>query len=83
MGYYIPNNIPVLQRPNTYQINEPTSLKDVRPDEAIICEVDNGPFKANAFAYSEGELQVFRRPDGRPKKWFKMPLSQAQKLSGY
>ena len=84
MGYYIPNNIPIEQRENVHAIAEPASLRDVDDSEAIICSVDNhGAFKANAFAHSEQELQVFLKHDGRTKRWFKMSLSEAKELSGY
>ena len=83
MGYYIPNDIPIAQRDNVRAIDEPTSLDDVAKDEAIICEIDNMLFKANGFAYSQDELEAFLYPDGRPRKWFKMPLAKAKELSGF
>lgn len=83
MGYYIPNDIPISKRFNVEKIDQPSSLNDVGEDEAIICEIDNGLFKANGFAYSQRELEVFLESDGRPRKWFKMPLNEAKKLSGY
>lgn len=42
-------------------------------EENIVCVVDNGPFEAAAYAYSKNELEVFKYPDGRPKKWLKVP----------
>ena len=83
MGYYIPNNIPIEERENVQAISEPSSLKDVADNEAIICEVDNGQFKANSFAYSDRQLEIFLEPDPRPKRWFKMSLSEAKELSGF
>lgn len=39
----------------------------------LVCVVDNGFFGAAAYAYSKEEFDEFKRPDGRPKKWYKFP----------
>jgi hypothetical protein len=49
----------------------------------VVCVVDNGIFKAAAFAFSEEELEVFAKPDGRPKTWLAMDRKLAEELSGY
>jgi len=49
----------------------------------VICVVDNGPFEAAGFAFSQNELEVFIHPDGRPKTWLAMDLERARELSGY
>ena len=36
----------------------------------IVCVVDNGFFGAAAYAYNEEELNIFRQPDNRSKRWF-------------
>lgn len=46
-----------------------------------VCLVDNGMFKAAGVAYSEGELQAFADPDGRPKQWFQVPREKLLEVS--
>lgn len=37
----------------------------------LVCVMDNGPFEAAAYIYSESELRAFTQPsDTRPKEWF-------------
>jgi hypothetical protein len=46
--------------------------------------VDNGPFEAAGFCFSEKELEEFGRPgDHRPKVWVAMDWKRASELSGY
>lgn len=82
MGYYIPNNIPLEERGAT-----PTSFlnfDDIPEDKALICEVDNYHFKANALIYSNRELEEFSNPsDRRQKRWYLMDKKEAHQLSGY
>lgn len=49
----------------------------------VVCVVDNGVFKAAAFAFSEDELEVFAQPDDRSKTWLAMDRKLAEELSGY
>lgn len=83
MGYYIPNDEPVTNK-GAEQINWPKSFSEIPEDKALICEVDNGPFKANGLCYSEREFEAFTYPeDRRQKRWFLMDKKTAHKLSGY
>jgi hypothetical protein len=38
--------------------------------ENLVCVVDNGMFGAAAYAYTKEEMEAFKRPDGRPRRWF-------------
>lgn len=65
----------------------PRSLADLSPDtelNGLICVVNNGPFEAAGFIYSDRELEAFTDPsDYRDKRWLVMPLERAKELSGY
>jgi len=46
----------------------------------LVCVVNNGPFDAAAYAYSEGEMEAFNDSgDYRPKTWLIYP--HAEKLA--
>ena len=63
----------------------PASLSELPPEmEGLICVVNNGPFEAAAFVYSDRELESFTDPtDYRDKRWLVLPLERAKELSGY
>lgn len=53
-------------------------------DKGIVCVVNNGPFEAAAFAYSQREMEAFNdTEDRRVKRWLVMDLQRAKELSGY
>ena len=60
-----------------------TLLPDGAPEtfcENLVCVVDNGPFTAAAYVYSERELQAFNSPDDwRAKVW--LQYEHAAKLA--
>jgi hypothetical protein len=41
--------------------------------ENLVCVVDNGPFAAAGYAYSEQEWAHFKSYSSRKKKWFLLP----------
>lgn len=41
--------------------------------ENLVCVVNNGPFAAAGYAYSPKEFEVFKHPDGRPRRWYVLP----------
>lgn len=89
MGYYIEvpeNHNKAQQIVDLYggRISPTTpTFEDITPDEAIICVMDNGPFEAAGFAFSQAELSEFSTDDGRPKEWVIMSRKKACELTGY
>jgi hypothetical protein len=44
------------------------------PKQALVCIVDNGPFRAAAIAFSRREMEMFDNPnDDRPRRWYFVP----------
>ncbi len=83
MGYYIPNSIS-LESNGATRTNVTNNLSDVPDDKALICQIDNGSFMANALMYSQKELDYFIDPrDKRKKSWYLMDKQKAHDLSGY
>ena len=94
MGYYIevPHNKGKAQQlvdlHSAQILDKKPEFNEVAPDKAIICVLDNGPFEAAGYAYSERELAEFAAPDRfgsyqRPRTWLIMDKKLAVKLSGY
>lgn len=50
------------------EIPEPSSW-----EPNLVCVVENNIFDAAAWAYDEREMNVFKRPDGRDKRWLIHP----------
>ena len=49
----------------------------------VVCVVDNGPFEAAAYCYSQREYDAFNEPtDRRPKMWLAMDRSELKRLTG-
>ena len=89
MGYYIQTSghhnkaEEICKEHDAIIIPEPKSFSEVPPDHALICVVNNGPFEAAAYCYSEKEFLEFAKPDGRSRKWVLMDKAEAERLSGY
>lgn len=88
MGYYIqgPNHgkAEMLKRDHKAVPVSPDTVGDaLKQGGGVVCVVDNGLFEAAAFAYDERELEVFLKPDGRPKQWLVMDRAKASELSGF
>ena len=84
MGYYLPNNVP-FSTFNATEIKQPESISELTDDKALICVVNNGPFKANALIYSDNELKAFSPSvhDTRPKNWYTMNKKSAHFFADY
>ena len=89
MGYYIqgPNIGKVdflLKNHDAIMLESAVQAREAfKEGFGVVCVVDNGPFEAAAFAFSEDELEVFARPDHRPKTWLAMDRKLVEKLSGF
>jgi hypothetical protein len=66
------------------EIPQPRSFDEIETDLALICVVDNGPFEAAAYCFSQGEFEAFtQRDDLRQKTWLLMNKAQAEEVSGF
>jgi hypothetical protein len=97
MGYYIPGlqnknkaDQIISKWPDAILLGSAPSWDAVPSDKAIICVVDNGPFEAAGYAFSERELAVFNHHGGRsinddrrPRKWLLMDKPTVEKITGY
>ncbi len=61
----------------------PASFFDIPENKSLICVVNNGFFEAAAYCFNEEELNAFKNPDGRFKRWILIDKDDAEKLSGY
>lgn len=61
------------------RISEP-ELFNQHQGKAVICVVENGFFDAAAYAYCQGELECFKRDDGRSKTWLTVDESVIESL---
>lgn len=89
MGRYIQTSAPkgkakeIVEKHNGVMVLQPASLAEVDEDVALIVVVDNGPFEAAAYAYTQREFEAFTDPtDFRPKQFVLIPKVVAEQLAG-
>jgi hypothetical protein len=81
MGYYINQTSTGQPLPSIGKVKALVldGAKIVAPEYQpnLVCVVDNGPFEAAGYCYSEEEFKEFNNPgDWRPKTWLVHPLAE-------
>lgn len=61
----------------------PPTFDEIPDGKAAVVVLENGPFDAAGFAFSEDEYEQFIFPDGRPKRLVLMDVLPAARMSGY
>lgn len=89
MGYYInPRDMTkeewldtkAIEVPNPPPVYKVTSDKG---EMVVVCLVDNGAFTGAGVCYSQQELEYFMMPDGRPKRWFIVLITDLEQIPGF
>lgn len=62
-------------------VGEPEKFSGLGSGYMAVCLVDNGLFKAAGIAIDQQELERFKRPDPRPKKWYWVPIKDLMEVS--
>jgi hypothetical protein len=63
-------------------IEKPFYFSDIPEDKALLCVVDNGPFEAAAYCYSESEFLAFSDPqDYRMRTWMTIDKKKAEEIA--
>ena len=89
MGYYIPGPAKgkaamlVAEHGAHLLPNGAAAMDAFKAGKGVVCVVDNGPFEAAGFMYSENEFKQWLAPDARPRVWLAMGLTTAHHLSGF
>jgi len=65
---------------NAEPIPSDFNIEEVPSDYLAVCLVNNGAFTAAAVIDSGGELEAFRRPDGRPRVWFQVAINKLKEV---
>jgi hypothetical protein len=77
MGYYVtPLTQPKeewLKQHALREVASPPTWADVPTHCLVVCLVDNGMFTAAGIAVDEEELERFKQPDKRKRRWFIVP----------
>jgi hypothetical protein len=62
----------------------PNAFSEIPQDKALLCVVNNGPFEAAAYCFSEREFEAFTEStDERRKTWLIMDKQKVHELTGY
>jgi hypothetical protein len=55
---------------------------DTNREQVLVCLVDNFAFTAAGVCFSNREKEAFASPDGRPRRWYLVPLDSLNDAAG-
>lgn len=88
MGRYIQGPIlgkadMLVKKHGAQVIDESEAVQVFRDGKGVVCVVNNGPFDAAAYGYSESEVAAFfsTAHDRRPRTWLVLDKATAEELA--